>query len=72
MKLKDLLLTIKYGTNVCICDELGPHNETCPVEKLSIMSVINDLDREVEDIYIDPSDISLTIDLIDKSDYMEE
>ena len=71
MKLKDLLLTIKYGTNVCICDELGSYNDTCPVEKLSIMSIINDLDREVEDIYIDPSDMSITIDLFERN-YNEE
>lgn len=65
MKLKDLLLTIKPGTLVCICDEFGPHNEVCPIEKLSATTVIHILDRKVEDIYIDASDMSLTIDLVD-------
>ena len=72
MKLKDLLLTIKYGTNVCVCDEYGALNDTCPVEKLSIMSVIDDLDREVQNIYIDQSDMSITIELMDRDNKEEE
>ena len=65
MKLRDLLVTIKPGTLVCICDEFGAHNDTCPIEKLAAISVIYILDREVEDIYLDQSDMSLTIDLVD-------
>ena len=63
MTLKELLLRIKYGTNVCVCDNMGPCNNTCPVENLPVVSVISALDREVEDIYIDPSDMSITIEL---------
>lgn len=66
MTLKELLLTIKYGTNVCICDNMGAWNDTCPVENLPAVSVIHALDREVEDIYIDPSDMSITIELADE------
>lgn len=68
MKLRELLPTIKYGTNVCVCDEMGPWNNTCPIEKLPMIDVIYGLDREVEQIYIDTSDMSITIELVDNSD----
>lgn len=68
MRLRELLLTIKYGTNVCVCDEIGPWNDTCPIEELPMVSVIDALDREVEQIYIDTSDMSITIELVDNSD----
>jgi len=68
MTLKELLLTIKYGTNVCICDEFGPHNDTCPVENLPVVHIMSDLDREVEVIYFDPSDMSIVIELADEEE----
>lgn len=68
MKLKELLLTIKYGTNVCVCDEMGPWNDTCPIEKLPMINVIDGLDRKVEQIYIDTSDMSITIELVNNSE----
>lgn len=72
MTLKEVLLTIKYGTNVCICDELGPHNDTCPVEKLPAVSIISDLNREVECMYVDSDDMSLTIELADEDENLSD
>ena len=64
MKLKELLKTISHDTNVCICDDMGPHNDTCSLGKLPITSCISDLEREVECIYVDPSDTTLVIELV--------
>lgn len=66
LKLKDLLATIDRDTVICICDEMGPHTDVKPWGEISAMSIMHVLDREVERIYIDTSDNSLTIELVDE------
>lgn len=65
LKLRDLLATIDRNTIICICDNMGPHTDVKPWGEIPAMSVIGILDREVERIYIDTSDNSLTIEMVD-------
>lgn len=65
MKLKDLLSTLRNDTVICICDEYGPHTDVLPWGEIPARNIMDILDREVECIYIDESDNSLTIELTD-------
>lgn len=65
MKLKDLLETIDKNTKICICDEMGPHTYVLPWGEIPAICIIDILDREVERIYVDDEDNSLTIELVD-------
>jgi hypothetical protein len=65
MKLKDLIEVMDTGTVVCICDDMGPITDVVPLEKISVKTLIDDLDREVTRVYFDTSDNSITIELED-------
>lgn len=63
MKLKELINVLDRDTVICICSDLGPHTEVKPLNEISIKSVLYDLEAEVERVYIDNNDGSLTIEI---------
>ena len=65
MKLKDLLNTVDKNTKICICDNMGPHTEVLPWGKIPAIDILQIAEREVDHIYVDEGDNSLTIDLVD-------
>lgn len=63
MKLKELIKILDRDTVVCICSDLGPHTEVKPLNEIGIKSILSDLEAEVERVYIDTDDGSLTIEI---------
>lgn len=65
MKLKEILNVLDYKTKVCICSDMGAFNDPCTVEDLPYHCVAGALDAQVDRIYFDESDQTVTIELIE-------
>jgi len=65
LKLKDLLQVMDDNTVVCICDDMGPLTDVVPIKNLNVKSILYIADRNVERIYFDSADNSITIELED-------
>ena len=65
MKLKDLINVMDDNTVVCVCDEMGSLTDVVPLKNISVKYLMNHLDREVNRVYFDTSDNSITIELED-------
>ena len=65
MKLKDLIAVTDSETLICVCDNMGPLTDVVKLKDISVISLVSDLDRKVERVYIDADDNSLTIILED-------
>ena len=63
MKLKELLKVLRHDTVICVVDDMGPHNDPAPLGEIGIPTLIHELEREVELVYFDPADNSITIEL---------
>ena len=72
MTLKELIRTIDRETLICVCDDLGPHTDIIKMKDVPLLSLMDELNRKVERIYID-DDGSLTIELENwkEEDYKE-
>ena len=66
MKLKDLIITMDKETVICVCDDFGPITDVKPLSEISVKTLADDLDRNVERIYFDTADNSITIELEDR------
>ena len=67
LKLKDLIATMDKETVICVCDDFGPITDVKPLSEISVKTLMHDLDRNVEKIYFDPSDNSITIELEERN-----
>ena len=65
MTLKELLSVTSRDTLICVCDNMGPFHDTVELSEVPLVSLMEDLDREVDRIYIDRDDHSLTVELKD-------
>lgn len=74
MTLKELISVTDRKTLFCVCDDLGPSNDVAELGKVPLTSLMYDLDRKVQKIYVDTDDDSLTVILEDfkDSDYPDE
>ena len=72
MTLKELIRTIDRETVICVCDDFGPHTDIIKMKDVPLLSLMDELNRKVERIYID-DDGSLTIELENwkEEDYKE-
>ena len=53
-------------TVICVCDDFGPITDVKPLSEISVKTLADDLDRNVERIYFDTADNSITIELEDR------
>lgn len=65
MKLKELLSRIDGETVICICGSMGAYTDALPWKQIPAYQIMWVLDSEVERIYLDTSDNSVTIELVD-------
>ena len=68
LKLIDLIRIMDRDTVVCVCDNMGPLTNVAPLKEISILSLMDDLNRTVTRIYFDKEDGSITIELEDYKD----
>ena len=61
MTLKELIDVTDKKTLFCVCDDLGPYHDVVELGKVPLVSLMYDLDREIERIYVDTEDNSLTV-----------
>lgn len=65
MKLADLLKVMDDDTKICICDNMGPITNACPLKDIRAIDIIGDANRIIERVYFDASDGSIVIELED-------